>query len=149
MGMKGIIRKIKIYPARGEAGREVSEGRLMENLGLLGDYHARTPGPNGGKISLMYEGLGEAGTLCASRFKENITIWCQSPFLSPGTRFSAGEAVLEMSGETKHCHKECELFRAGKPCSLAGLSLFARVLKGGIIRPGDELVPGMSDASLP
>ena len=156
--MPGIIEKITIYPEKGKAGRELAEGQLLENLGLEGDFHAK-PGdplkPEPRQISLMIAGnnpplntAAEKG-LCTGRFKENITIrfpelsdgeksgWAEQ--MESGLRLSVGEAILEISGETKRCHEECPLFRAGGRCSLAGKNLFARVLKGGPIRPGDRI----------
>ena len=146
--MRGIIEKIKVYAAKGEAGIELAEGRLVEELGLEGDYHAR-----GGdrQVSLLFAGAWDELTaqtandpkargLCVSRFKENICIRGMTPdVLRPGARFEIGETMIEITGETKHCHEECRLYRAGTPCPLAGKSLFARVLKSGVIRTGDEV----------
>ena len=141
--MYGTVERIMVYPAKGEAGRELDEGRFVENLGLEGDFHAK-----GGErqISLLFAESREQETaskergLCFSRFSENITIrGLSSPALTPGTRLSAGEAVLEISGVTKHCHEECALYEAGKRCSFAGLNLFAKVLKSGVIRVGERI----------
>ena len=141
--MEGIIEGIKVYSAKGEEGRALSEGRLVENLGLEKDFHA-TGGER--QISLLFtENPGsiidskEKG-LCHSRFKENISIHGLAPDAAlPGARLEAGEAVLEITGETKHCHEECVLFESGKTCSLAGQNLFAKVVKGGVIRTGDKV----------
>ena len=145
--MKGAIERIKVYTVKGEAGKELAEARLIENLGLEGDRHAK-----GGErqISLLLSecrdemaAQNEQG-LCFSRFRENINIRFLDPAaIKPGIRLEAGEAeqkvVLEITGETKHCHEECSLYEAGKLCPLAGLNLFARVLKSGVIRAGDEV----------
>ena len=139
--MSGTIQSIKMYAAKGEKGTELAEGRLVENLGLEGDYHAK-----GGdrQLSLLFAEAWDELTarmamgLCFSRFKENICIRGMTPdVLRPGVRFEIGETMLEITGETKHCHEECRLYREGTPCPLAGKSLFARVLKGGVIRVGD------------
>ena len=141
--MTGIIESIRLYPGKGEAGRELVEARLIENLGLEGDFHAK-----GGErqLSLILAETRdelmaqEERGLCFSRFKENITIRGPEPKeLRPGSRFKAGEALLEISGENKRCHQECSLYEAGRQCPLAGKSLFARVLKSGIIRTGDRI----------
>ena len=142
--MEGIIEGIKVYSAKGENGKSQSEGRLIENLGLEGDFHA-TGGER--QISLLFTGnsnktdvLKEKG-LCHTRFKENISIHGLAPdAVLPGARLESGEAVLEITGETKHCHEECVLFESGKTCSLAGQNLFAKVLKSGVIRAGDRVL---------
>ena len=145
--MNGKIERIKIYTAKGEAGRELAEACLIENLGLEGDRHAKG---DERQISLLLSECREqmanekkAG-LCLARFRENIRIRFLDPAsMKPGVHLVAGEAgqqvVLEITGETKHCHEECSLYEAGKPCSLAGQNLFAKVLKGGVIRVGDEV----------
>jgi len=139
--MGGIIERIRTYSEKGAEGKDLTEGRLIENLGLEGDFHAK-----GGErqISLLFSEdsgqtivIKEKG-LCFLRFKENIAIRGIER-VDPGMRLAAGEAVLEITGETKHCHAECSLFEAGKRCSLAGQSLFAKVVKSGIIRPGDKI----------
>ena len=139
--MGGIIERIRFYPEKGSLGLEMTEGRLIEGLGLEGDFHAK-----GGERQISLLVAGEPGPvteqkekgLCHSRFKENINIIGLAPdLIRPGLRLEAGDAVLEITAETKHCHEECELFEAGKSCSLAGLNLFARVLKSGVIRTGD------------
>ena len=148
--MNGIIETIKIYSAKGTPGKEVSEARLNENLGLEGDFHAK-----GGdrQVSLLCAetrdlliNQKERG-LCFSRFKENITIRGLDHYIPrSGVRLEAGEgvsaensAVLEITGETKICHEECSLYEAGKRCPLSGMSLFAKVIKSGIIRVGDSV----------
>ena len=143
MIMNGIIEKIKAYPARGEAGRELSEAYLVENSGLKGDFYA-TGGER--QISLLIAEIKELMDqqkekgLCFSRFKENITIrGIEANVLQKGVRLYAGEAELEITGETKQCYQECPLFEAGKTCLLAGMSLFAKVKKSGVIRAGERI----------
>ena len=141
--MEATIEKIRLYRAKGEKGTDLSEGRLVENLGLEGDCHA-----DGGKrqISLLLtETLDQLMArkeegLCISRFKENITLnGLTSDILKAGVRLEAGEAVLEITGEIKRCFEECTLYHNGKTCTLAGSNLFARVVKTGVIRTGDRI----------
>jgi len=143
--MKGIIERIKVYTVKGEAGGEVPEARLIENIGLEGDRHAKGGERQVSVLLSEYRAQISNQTeqgLCFSRFKENISIHSLDPAsIKPGIRLEAGEsgqqAVLEITGETKHCHEECALYEAGKPCPLAGQNLFAKVLKSGVIRVGD------------
>ena len=142
--MTGTIEKINLYPAKGQAGRDLSEGRLIKDLGLEGDYHA-TGGER--QLSLLFvESLTPSTNpqiekgMCLSRFKENISV-CGLESAITGTRLASGEAVLEITGEIKHCYEGCALHEEGKTCSLAALNLFAKVLKGGLIHPGDRIAP--------
>ena len=146
--MNGAIERIIAYPEKSSRGIELSEGFLMENLGLKGDFHAA-----GGdrQVSLLFAesreqlALQKSKGLCFLRFKENLSIRANmenSPGLEvfePGILIEAGGALLEITGETKRCHEECELYRAGKTCLLTGSSLFARVVRGGTIRAGDSV----------
>jgi len=150
--MKGIIERIRVYSAKGDAGKDLVEARFIENMGLEGDFHAL-----GGErqLTLLLSDCSRAASrddsagqkeqgpmgLCVFRFKENLSISNIAPdALRPSVRLELGEAVLEITGETKHCHPECELYQAGKTCSLAGQSLFAKVLKGALIRRGDTVI---------
>jgi cyclic pyranopterin phosphate synthase len=140
--MNGIIETIKVYSAKGMPGKELSEARLNENLGLEGDFHAKGGDRQVSLLCAETRGLliqqKERG-LCFSRFKENITIrGIDHGLLRSGARLEAG-AVLEITEETKSCHEECSIYEAGKRCHLSGMSLFVKVIKGGIIRVGDKV----------
>ena len=136
----GQINRIRCFPEKGSSGVDMEEGLLVEGLGLKGDIHSKV-----GKrqLSLLLEGLVPDAAnrgLCHSRFKENINLSFSEPeAIPPGTRLGAGEAIVEISGETKHCYKECRLYDAGNPCSLAGVGVFAHVVKGGLIHIGDQV----------
>ena len=149
------IEKILRFLEKGAPGIELSKAQLIENKGLDGDFHA-TGGER--QLSLRFVGSDDNGDdndksdggtqkakainkkgLCTSRFKENITIRA-SERVKPGTRLALGEAALEISGESKHCYEECELFQAGKICHLAGKSFFAKVIKSGFFSVGDKVL---------
>ena len=142
--MNSIIECIRIYQVKGNTGIEKDEAHLIKNLGIDGDLHAI-----GGdrQISILAaetrEKIAESKEkgLCFSRFKENFTIHGIDPrTLKPEVQLSAGDAIIEITGETKRCHKECSLYEAGKNCPLTGMSLFAKVIKSGIIRKNDQAV---------
>jgi MOSC domain-containing protein YiiM len=132
---------LKRYPEKGGPGIALEEAVLREGLGMEGDFHA-----SGGdrQISLLplearlWMAGQEKPGLCFPRFKENISLRDLPPeLLQPGTRLMAGETTLELSSQTKSCFEECRFFSRAKPCVLAGLHLFARVIRGGLIRTGD------------
>lgn len=142
----GTIERIRAFPAKGMNGNDLEKGLFIANSGLEGDYHA-----DGGErqISLMImesqkaitvSASNEVKGLCLSRYRENISIsGLPSSILKPGLRLIAGEVILGITGEAKHCYPECELFEEGKACSYAGLNLFAKVICGGIINIGDRV----------
>jgi MOSC domain-containing protein YiiM len=98
------------------------------------------------------ENAGQEG-LCFTKFRENITIQglplqtlragmrlvVEAPFAAASIATGA-EVLLEITGEAKLCHDECPLFSAGRACRLAGQSLFAKVLHGGVVRTGDTII---------
>ncbi|MCX5795967.1 MAG: molybdopterin-binding protein [Elusimicrobia bacterium] len=56
-------------------------------------------------------------------------------------RLSVGPAELEISQIGKACHGEgCAVFKDVGRCVMPKAGLFARVLRGGVVRPGDPIV---------
>ena len=144
--MTGIIEKIMIYPAKGGEGKELREARLIENFGFEGDFHAGSErqlsllsAESREELKRFTMAHNETG-LCFSRFRENITVSGISPNAPrPGMYLAAGEAVIEISADSKRCHDECPVYKKGLQCPLAGKNLFAKVIKSGIIRIGDNI----------
>jgi MOSC domain-containing protein YiiM len=144
--MNGIVQQLWLYSAKGVPGTTVPEARFIAGRGMEGDYHAGGPINGTRQISLFSEEARQwmaAQTdqgLCFRRFRENITTnGIRMEDLKPGTRLRTGEAVLEITEESKHCHEECALFTGRTPCRLSGQSCFAKVIESGMIRAGDEI----------
>ena len=138
--MTRIIRLTR-YKVKGIPGETLESVRLLEGQGMEEDFHAKG-GDN--QLSLLcmetsqwMDGQVEKG-LCFGRYKENILLdGIASADLVPGIRLKAGEAFLEISDTHKECFKECTLFSSGQNCLLAGRSLFAKVIRSGIVKTGD------------
>lgn len=124
--------------------RSVSEGRLIEDFGLEGDAHA---GKWHRQISLLgVESIerarnGRTDGLCHGLFAENLTTEGIELFSLPvGTKLRVGDGcVIEISQIGKECHDGCAIRELVGQCVMPREGVFARVLKGGIVRPGDEL----------
>ncbi len=122
----------------------VPEGRLIEDFGLEGDAHA---GKWHRQISLLgTESIekarnGRTDGLCHGVFAENLTTEGIELFTLPiGTRLRVGsEAVLEISQIGKECHDGCAIRQLVGQCVMPREGVFARVIKGGVVRPGDEI----------
>jgi MOSC domain-containing protein YiiM len=139
----GVVAAVIRYENKGEAGRVLDRGVLIKDFGLEGDRHAQDGDRQLSLLSVesrrWMKEQSEEG-LCFSRFKENIAVEGLSlEELRPGMRLRLGRALVEITGESKHCHPECRLFSANKICRLSGQSLFARVLRGGVLLPGEEI----------
>jgi molybdenum cofactor synthesis domain-containing protein len=74
-------------------------------------------------------------------FAENITTEGMELFkTSPLDRFSNGEIELEVTQIGKKCHgSSCAIFNEVGNCVMPKEGIFARVVKGGSLKPGDVL----------
>lgn len=139
----GRVASIVRYAEKGKAGIPLQSAMFLQNMGMEGDLHA-----DGGErqISLLssearqwMQAQTEPG-LCFARFKENLSHnGIPIERLSVGTRLKAGNAILEISAQSKHCHPECPLFSQGRACRLSTQSLFAKVVQSGSIQVGDKI----------
>ena len=140
--MKGTIRAICISERRGTAKHEVLEAALREDWGIETDAH-------GGKwhrqVSLLaleeIEGFRSRGAnVDFGAFGENLVVeGFQLTALPVGTRFQVGDALLELTQIGKECHSHCAIYKTMGDCIMPREGVFARVLRGGTLRPGDAL----------
>ncbi|MCC8029898.1 MAG: hypothetical protein LIO75_08930 [Lachnospiraceae bacterium] len=143
--MDTMIKKIRIFRAKGEPGTPLSEVRAVSGHGLEGDRHGMDEQK---PISLSDAGIQdwnrtqEYDALCFHRFKTNLTLEGLGQLsLKPGDRIRIGDqVVLEISSAFKKCYREqCELYNHGIVCPLPGNMLFAVCRAGGVIREGDAV----------
>jgi MOSC domain-containing protein YiiM len=131
----------KLKGTRKEAG---TEGVLEEEYGLVGDAHADCCSHR--QVSLLatesiakMQGLGiDVGP---GDFAENLT--CEGidlPSLPVGTEIAVGEeVVLEITQIGKDCHRGCAIYLQIGKCIMPKEGIFARVVRGGLVRAGDEV----------
>ena len=60
--------------------------------------------------------------------------------LPVGTRLKCNDVILEITQIGKQCHNGCEIFKIMGDCIMPREGVFARVIKGGVISEGDEMV---------
>ena len=139
----GKVVAINISDKKGVPKITIPEGEFVENHGLAGDAHA---GNWHRQVSLLgiesINKMTESGIkdLGAGKFAENLTtegieLWK----LPVGTRLKIGETLQEVTQIGKECHTKCAIFQKVGSCVMPTEGIFTRVLKGGIIRPGDEI----------
>jgi len=76
----------------------------------------------------------------AGDFAENITTsGIDLVSLPIGTRLAVGETVLEVTQIGKECHTRCAIFYQAGDCVMPKEGIFARVIKGGEVAPGDQV----------
>ena len=56
-----------------------------------------------------------------------------------GTRFRIGGALLELTQIGKECHSHCAIYNAMGECIMPREGVFAKVLRGGPVKPGDTV----------
>jgi len=132
---------------KGTRKQAIAEGQFKEEHGLVGDAHAGVL-PNRQVSLLAVESIdkmrGRGLELNPGDFAENITIEGMNLHTLPiGTRLAVGEYVLlEVTQIGKECHTACAIRRQVGQCIMPQEGVFARVINGGEIRPGDEVSIG-------
>jgi|UniRef100_A0A7C3WH07 MOSC domain-containing protein YiiM len=141
---------VSVSDKKGVAKHNVPEARLLVEHGLEGDAHA---GGGRRQVSLLalesIEKMRAAGAeVKPGDFAENITtLGIPVHALPLGTRLRIGpEAELVVTQIGKACHRGCTIRDLVGDCIMPREGIFARVVKGGRIKPGDTVevlsVPG-------
>ncbi len=132
---------------KGTRKQAIAEGQFKEEHGLVGDAHAGVV-PNRQVSLLAVESIdkmrGRGLELNPGDFAENITIEGMTLHKLPiGTRLTIGEGVLlEVTQIGKECHTACAIRRQVGQCIMPEEGVFARVINGGKVRPGDDVSIG-------
>ena len=142
--MTGKVIAVCISTNKGERKTPVAAVELREEHGIVGDAHA---GPWHRQVSLLArESIDKMRVLgldvTTGDFAENLTTEGVDLLALPiGTRLSVGETELEVTQIGKECHTRCAIYHQAGDCVMPKEGIFARVLRGGIVRPGDEVKP--------
>jgi MOSC domain-containing protein YiiM len=131
-----------ISEKKGERKTPVAEAHVWENHGIGGDAHA---GEWHRQVSLLAEesidkmrALGLDVT--AGDFAENITTsGIELVALPVGSRLQVGKTILEVTQIGKVCHTRCAIYDQAGDCVMPKEGIFARVITGGTISPGDQV----------
>jgi MOSC domain-containing protein YiiM len=144
--MKGKVIAVNISDKKGIAKTPIEEGNFIEEFGLEGDAHA---GKWHRQVSLlgnesvmkMEEMLKKNGFVdCRGIFAENLTTEGIILYKLPvGTKMRIGETLHEVTQIGKECHDGCAIKNQVGKCVMPLEGIFTRVLKGGKIKPGDEI----------
>ena len=138
----GKVMAICISEKKGTQKRNVHEALFIEDFGLENDAHA---GKWHRQVSLLsYEKIQnfkkKGAPVEDGAFGENLIVsGIDFKNLPVGTRFQSGDVVLEMTQIGKECHSGCEIYKIMGDCIMPREGVFARVIRGGRIREGDEL----------
>lgn len=138
-----MIRAVCTSPEKGTEKVNVHRTHVIENWGIEGDAHA---GRWHRQVSLLSWQKVEAFNLqgaCVTdgAFGENLLVdGIDCARLPIGTRLRCGDVLLEVTQIGKECHSGCAIAQRVGYCIMPHEGIFARVLRGGDIREGDEII---------
>lgn len=127
---------------KGERKKPVESVKLRENHGIVGDGHA---GDWHRQVSLLaQESIDKMRAMGldvnAGDFAENITTTGIDLVSLPiGSRLQVGDTLLEVTQIGKECHTRCAIYYQAGDCVMPKEGIFAKVITGGVIRPGDGI----------
>ncbi len=123
----------------------IAQGFLSQDYGLVGDAHADCSTHR--QVSLLaVESIDKMRSpgldVGPGDFAENLTTeGLDLVSLPVGTRISIGEdIILELTQIGKDCHTGCAIYRQIGKCIMPKEGIFARVVRQGFVRAGDELM---------
>jgi MOSC domain-containing protein YiiM len=131
---------------KGEKKKDIHEGILKADFGLVGDAHSEAGWHR--QLSMLgtssIEKMNKLGVDVGSGdFAENLTVFDDTfkLFLLPvGTQIQIGRDILvEVTQIGKECHEHCAIFKKVGTCVMPVEGIFVRILKGGLIKTGDEV----------
>jgi molybdopterin adenylyltransferase len=142
---KSIIRIVSVNISKEKGTVKTPAGYIeLNTTGIEGDAHA---GNWHRQVSLLGQESVKRFSLEAGRdisfgeFAENITTsGIELALTLPLDRLVSDNAELEITQIGKKCHGQgCSIFREAGNCVMPREGIFARVIRGGRLRPGDIL----------
>jgi MOSC domain-containing protein YiiM len=141
--LQGQIVAVSASHRKGQKKSNLAECDLLKDKGVEGDAHA---GDGHRQVSLLamesIAKIRDKGVdVAPGDFAENITtsgigIW----ELELGTRLAVGsQAELEITQIGKECHDRCAIYHQVGDCVMPREGIFARVIRGGKVKPGDTI----------
>lgn len=139
----GKIIAVCISEKKGIQKNNVHIGEFIEDFGIKGDAHA---GKWHRQVSLLSKDKIEAfrnrgAEVTDGSFGENLIVeGIDFRSLPVGTIFKCNEVLLQLTQIGKECHTGCDIYKAMGDCIMPREGVFARILAGGVIQEGDEMV---------
>ena len=138
----GRVISVNVAGATGVRKDPVASVKLVAGHGVEGDAHA---GPWHRQVSLLAdESIARMRASCPGvdpgAFGENLTTEGLVLHVLPvGARLRVGETLLEVTQIGKECHSRCAIFHQAGDCVMPREGIFARVVEGGEVKPGDAV----------
>ena len=129
---------------KGTKKQDVKEGLLKQDYGLVDDAHADCCTHR--QVSLLAtDSINKMRSLgfdvSPGDFAENLTTeGIDLVSLPIGTHISVGkQVILEVTQIGKECHSGCAIYRQIGKCIMPKEGVFAKVIRGGLVRAGDQV----------
>ena len=121
----------------------VEAADLRPDHGIVNDAHA---GSWHRQVSLLAQEsidkmVSKGLEVAPGDFAENITTeGIALTELPVGQRLRLGETLVEVTQKGKECHERCAIYYEAGDCVMPREGIFVKVVEGGTVRPGDEVV---------
>lgn len=138
----GRVLSLNVSAERGVRKSPVESVVLVAGRGIEDDAHA---GAWHRQVSLLADESAETMRAAGAEvgcgdFGENVTVeGLRVSELPVGARLRIGPALLEVTQIGKECHAHCAIYEQTGDCVMPREGVFARVVDGGEVRPGDEI----------
>lgn len=139
----GTVKAICISEKKGTQKNYVDFAECKIDHGIVGDAHA---GNWHRQISILsyekVEAFKQKGAdIKDGAFGENLIVsGYDFKELPIGTRFQCNDVLLELTQVGKQCHHRCQIFDKMGDCIMPREGIFCKVIKEGIITPGDDFI---------
>ncbi|MEN3009245.1 MOSC domain-containing protein [Pseudothermotoga sp.] len=139
----GVVLSVNLSKVKGVKKTPQEYIILVENHGVHGDAHA---GDWHRQVSMLSKSSIDKARSWGIKvsfgdFAENITVDGVEVYKLPiGTKVYINEAILEVTQVGKECHDRCAIAKSVGKCVMPSEGVFLRVLKGGVVRPKDEVL---------
>lgn len=141
--MNATIVSVSLSEQKGVRKTPVPSVLLRREHGVEGDAHA---GDWHRQVSLLamesIEKMQRMGLdVHPGDFAENITTQgIDLTVLPVGTRLMVGDAEVEITQIGKTCHTRCAIYHQAGDCVMPKEGVFARVIREGMVKPGDGVI---------
>lgn len=149
----GVVERISIGADNGATLTALDQIEAITDVGLTGDRHANSAArqvsiQSSSELAQASRRLGR--TILADQTRRNITVDAGELPRMRGQRLQLGETVLEVFSDAPPCALMTEIIGEGARPALKKLAgIHCRVIRGGLIRLGDELrITAARDATL-
>ena len=137
----GKVLAICISDKKGTLKTQINEAKFIYDFGIENDAHA---GKWHRQVSLLEfnkidEFRRKGGKVDFGAFGENLVVeGIELHKLPIGTKITISDVLLEVTQIGKTCHDKCNIYYQVGECIMPKNGIFTKVLKGGIVKVGDE-----------